>query len=201
MHASAVVKRQLTAAFSRFLRSARAPVCRHIAARSGMRRSRRWRTMAPIPVPATSGQPSRLGGWWISSRAAIRAAPSGGNVLRREPTVWTFRLSITGTMRLPGKVTSTGPRMTLAQSLRVRRSVTFTFRQPGGGEVAAGPGRDAPVPPSVLRKTKDYISHAVFPAAAISWSLRCPRFHDATRSSGFRLQRNGRASLALWCPV
>ncbi len=55
--------------------------------------------------------------------------------------------------------------------------------------------------PSVLRKTKDYISHAVFPAAAISWSFLCPRFHDATRSSGFRLQRNGRASLALWCSM
>ncbi len=50
-------------------------------------------------------------------------------------------------------------------------------------------------------KTKESIFHAGLSAAAISWSLRCPRFHDATRSSGFRLQRNGRASLALWCPV
>ena len=62
--------------------------------------------------------------------------PSGGNVPWREPTVWTSGLSITGTMRLPGKVTSTGSRMTMDQSLRVRRSVTFTFRQSGGGSCA-----------------------------------------------------------------
>ncbi len=50
-------------------------------------------------------------------------------------------------------------------------------------------------------KTKESIFHAVFSAAAISWSLWCPRFHGATGSSGFRLKRNGRAALALWGPV
>ncbi len=36
---------------------------------------------------------------------------------------------------------------------------------------------------------------------AISCSFWCPLFQASTRSSGFLLQRNGRASLALWCSM
>ena len=54
--ASAVVKRQSTRTDSRFRRACHAATSRRIAARSGMRRSRHWPTMAPISISAMFSQ-------------------------------------------------------------------------------------------------------------------------------------------------
>ena len=46
-------------------------------------------------------------------------------------------------------------------------------------------------------KHHEEASASIYSFDSISWSLRWPRFQDSTRSSGLRLHRNGRASLAL----
>ena len=61
-------------------------------------------------------------------------ASSGGKASYNEPSVWVFRLSCTKTMRSAvGQWMSTKSRMTCAQSLRVRRSITTARRQPRRG--------------------------------------------------------------------
>ncbi len=146
IRAPSAVRRRSTVAPSPFRRPARAAVSRHIVPRSGMRRSAHWRAIAPVPVSAGSGQEPCPGVWWISGRAAVRAASSGGNVPYGGPAVWTSGRAVTGTARLPGKVTSTGPRMAVSRSRRVRPPVTVTARRPGGGARHEG-GRHA-VPPA-----------------------------------------------------
>ena len=94
-------------------------------------------TAGPAPSarsPPCSASCPCFGVWWISSRSAIRRACSGGNASYSEASLCVFRLSITSTTFSASSCTSsTSQRTTSAKSSAVRRSVTWTARQPSSG--------------------------------------------------------------------